>query len=462
MKEYDVIIVGTGSGATLAENAVAQGMSVALVDKGPVGGTCLNLGCLPTKMMIFPADRIMEIREAGKFGIAAQVTGVDFARIMGRMSDYVTKHHGQIRKGLEMATEMDFYLGEARFTGEYTLEVAGQRLKGGKIFLASGARPSIPAIPGLDTVPYLTNETLLQLKERPESLVIIGGGYIAAEFAHFFEAMGTTVTIVQRNERLVPQEEPEVSALLEKSLGRRLEVLTATTAVAVSRVGREIAVEAEARRQGERRRITAQQLLLAVGRTSNADLLAVAKTGVDTDANGYITVNEFLETSQPNIWAIGDAIGQQMFRHTANYEVDLVWANAVHGEKRAMDFTKVPHAVFSWPEIASVGLTAEQAVAARGAGEVLVGHAFYDDVARGQAMMESEGFAKAVVERRSGTIMGFHLIGPQASILIQEVTNAMALGVSLWGIAQGMHIHPALPELVLRTFANLRPAEQTL
>ncbi len=456
MKKYDVVVVGTGSGAALVEDALGHEMTVALVDKGPVGGTCLNVGCIPTKLMVFPADRIMEIRESAKFGIDAEIRGIDFGRIMNHMRNHVAGSHDRIRRSLDKAKDFDFYFGEARFTGDHTLEVNGQAIKGDMIFLASGARPRIPAIQGIETIPYLTNESVLQLQERPESLVIIGGGYIAAEFAHFFEAMGTRVTIIQRNDFLVPQEEPEVSQLLQKALSRRMAVHTGSEVVAVRREGHQLTLVAEDRTSGEHWQTTAEQVLLAAGRTSNADLLQVQKTGVDTDDHGYIVVDDLLQTTGKKIWAFGDAIGRKMFRHAANHEASLAWDNAVHGKKERMDFRLVPHAVFSWPEIASVGLTEQEALAELDSREILVGHAFYSEVARGTAMMEKEGFAKAVVQAESGRILGYHIIGPHASILIQEVVNAMANEGELWSVARGMHIHPALPEVVLRAFGNLR------
>jgi len=460
MKKYDVVIVGTGSGASLVENALGHHMTVALVDKGPVGGTCLNLGCIPTKLMIFPADRVMEIREASKFGIDAEIKDIDFTRIMDHMQKHVTGSHDRIRDSLEKAKGFDFYFGEARFTGEHTLEVNGQSVKGEMIFLASGARPRIPPIENIETISYLTNESVLQLKERPESLVIIGGGYIAAEFAHFFEAMGTKVAVIQRNDRLVPQEEPEISELLQKALSRRMAVHTGSEVVAVRGEGGQVTVVAEDRTSGERWQTKAGQVLLAAGRISNADLLQVEKTGVEIDAHGYIAVNDFLETSQKNIWAFGDAIGKKMFRHAANHEAGLVWDNAVHGQKEPMDFRLVPHAVFSRPEIASVGLTEKQAITEIGREKILVGHALYTDVARGQAMMEGESFVKTVVHGETARILGFHIIGPQASILIQEVVNAMAIDGELWTLARGMHIHPALPEVVLQALSNLRTVDR--
>jgi mycothione reductase len=383
---------------------------------------------------------------------------------MERMRGHVRKSHDRIREALETAEDFDFYSGEAHFTGDYTLEVpvsnGAETIKGKTIFLVSGARPFIPAIKGIEGVEYLTNESALRLRERPESMVIIGGGYIAAEFAHFFEAVGTKVTIVQRNSRLVPEEEPEVSDLLEKALSRRMTVHTDTEAVEVRQTGNVVTVTAKQRGTNKVIEITARALLIAAGRKSNADVLMVDKTGVKVNERGYIEVDEFFETSKKDIWAFGDAIGKKMFRHAANEEAELVWHNAIHGKKSRLNYLTVPHAVFSYPEIASVGLTEQQAIKLIGKSEVLVGKAMYTDVARGEAMMETEGFAKAVVHRKSGKVLGYHIIGPQASVLIQEVVNAMAADGNLWTVAKGQHIHPALSEVVLKAFGKLHPVDE--
>ena len=374
---------------------------------------------------------------------------------MGRMRDAVKKSRDRIEESVENAEEIDFYGGEAHFTGDYTLEVNNQTIKGKTIFLVSGARPLVPAIKGIEGIEYLTNETALELVEKPESMVIIGGGYVAAEFAHFFEAMGTKVTIVQRNKRLVADEEPEISDLLRKSLARRMTVHTNTEAMEVRQTGKVVTVTSKERDSGKIIEVTAHALLIAAGRKSNADVLRVGNTGVKTNDKGYIVVDEFFETSKKDIWAFGDAIGKKMFRHAANHEAELVWHNAEHGKKSRMNYLTVPHAVFSYPEIASVGLREQEAIKLMGKQEVLVGMAMYTDVARGQAMLETEGFAKAVVHRKSGKILGYHIIGPQASVLIQEVVNVMAADGNLWSVAKGMHIHPALSEVVLKAFAKL-------
>jgi mycothione reductase len=459
MKEYDVVIIGSGAGANLIEDALSHNKTVALVDKGPSGGTCLNTGCIPTKMIVVPADRVMEVREAKKLGITAEVRTVDFPAIMERMRSHVAKSRDQIKAALEGAEDLDYYGGEAQFTDERTLEVNGKTVKGKTVFIAAGARPLVPAIKGLESVEYLTNESALQLTALPESMVIIGGGYIAAEFAHFFEAMGTRVTVIQRNKRLVPDEEPEVSELLRSSLGRRMQVHVDTEAIEVKQTGQVITVTAKERGSGKQREFTAHHLLVAAGRKPNTDNLMVANTGVRTNERGYIVVDEFFETSARGIWAFGDIIGKKMFRHAANHEAELVWHNAVHGKKSRLNYLTVPHAVFSWPEIASVGLGEAEAVKLIGRHEVLVGKAMYTDVARGEAMREEEGFSKAIVHRKTGKILGYHIIGPQASVLIQEIVNAMAADGNLWSVAKGMHIHPALSEVVLKAFGKLEPVD---
>jgi dihydrolipoamide dehydrogenase len=416
------------------------------------------VGCIPSKILIFPADRLMEIREAEKLGIDAEVTNIDFSAIMDRMRRMVNQSRQDIRDGLHRAPNLDFYEVEAHFVEADAdegpvLQVGDERIMGRRVFIVSGARPLIPPIEGLEDVDYLTNETVLDLTERPESLAIIGGGYISAEYAHFFSAMGTRVTVLQRNDYLVPDEEPEVSELLARKMSERMDVFTHTEAVQVEQAEEGIRVLAEDRQADRQREIVAEQVLVAAGRRSNADILQVEKAGIETDERGYIRVNEYLETNVDDVWALGDATGQHMFKHVANREASTVWHNVAHDHKVGVDYAAVPHAVFCHPQIASVGLTEAEAEKEH---EILVGHAKYLDVAKGQAMMETDGFAKAVVERGTGNVLGFHIIGPYAPMLIQEVVNAMATDQPAGWVGQGMHIHPALPEVVVRALYNLR------
>jgi mycothione reductase len=453
MKEYDIIVIGSGCGQIVAFEAAEHAKKTALIDRGPTGGTCLNVGCVPSKILIACADRLMEIREAGKLGIKASVEEIDFGFIMDRMRKAVARDRDALHDELVHSKTIDYYYGETRFIGDHTLEFKDERLRAQTIVIASGSRPAIPSIAGLDRIHYLTNESLLKLQGRPESLLIVGGGYIAVEYAHFFAALGTKVTIVEIGPRLVPSEEPEISHLLFAELSKRVKIHLNTECVSVEGNRGGIKLLAIDRASKAEKSFQVRDLLIAAGRRSNADLLQAEKTGVKLDTRGYITVNDYLRTNKRNIFAVGDAIGNQMFTHVANNEAGVVAGNILHGSRIKMDFAAAPHAIFTHPQIASVGLTEEKA---RATHDILVGEADYFDVAGGEAIAETSGFAKAVVDKSNGMLLGFHIIGPQAPILIQEITDAMALRLNIDDIRRGLHIHPALSELILNTLAALK------
>ncbi|MFC2024216.1 dihydrolipoyl dehydrogenase [Chloroflexota bacterium] len=453
MNSYDVIVIGSGAGALISDEAAAQGLKVALIDKGPlVGGTCLNWGCIPSKMLIYTADRIVEIEEAKKLDIEAEVKNINFHSIMERMRKSRQESQVNIREGIKQSKNLNFYEGEGHFVDNYTLEVNGEKLKGERIFIASGSRFLIPPIKGLENVDYLTNESVFELNEKPDSLIIIGGGYVAVEFGHFFEAMGTKVTILEMADRLVLSEEPEISDLLKSELSKRMGVYANALAEEVKESAHGVVVVTKDTDTGKQREFKAQRIMMAVGRRSNADILQVENTGVETDKKGFIKVNEYLETNRKGIFAIGDANGQQMFTHMANREAEIVAQNAFYGAKMKVDYSAVPNAVYSHPQVASVGLTEAKA---KEDYDILIGRMKYFDIAKGEAMMEKQGFAKAIVEKDSSRILGFHIIGPNAPELIQEVVNAMTSGGGMEELSQGIHIHPALSELVQFTLVSL-------
>lgn len=453
LKEYDVIVVGSGSGAAIVDGALSHGLKVALVDHGPVGGTCLNVGCIPSKMLIYPADRVVEIQEAAKLGIHAEIKHVDFKHIMERTREYVSSTSGKIRERVQNTPGLDFYGSTAHFVDDYTLDIDGKKIKGEKIYLVSGARPLIPQVKGIDEIEYLTNDNVFALREKPESMVIIGGGYIAVEFSHFFAAMGTKVTLIQRGKRLVKEEEPEICDLLKTKMQERMVIHTETEAIEAMKVNGGYKVIAKNETTGEMREHTAEKLLVASGRKSNADLLKVEKTGVKTDKEGYIKVDEYFETSKKNIWAFGDAIGKKMFRHAANKEAEVVFHNSMHRGENKFDFLTVPHAIFSYPPVASVGMGEAEA---KKLYDIMVGKSVYSEVAKGIAMKDDQSFVKAIVEKETWRILGFHIIGPYAPILIQEVVDAMSTTGTVLPIVSGMRIHPALPEVVYDALRNLK------
>jgi dihydrolipoamide dehydrogenase len=456
MKEYDVIIVGSGAGLDILDVAVQHGLKTALAEHGPAGGTCLNVGCIPSKMLIFPADRVMEIQEALSVGVKARVESIDFDFIMQRMRRVVDPDREGIKRHLEKSKDFEYYAARAEFVAPYQLKVGAETITAKKIFLASGTRPLIPDLAGLDSVPYLTSETLLNLEKLPASLVIIGGGYIGVEYAHFFQAMGTTVTILEMGPNLVPGEDPEISALLQVSLARRMKVLTGARAVLVTPGEPGVFIQIVHAATGQRETISAEKLLVAAGRRSNADILKAELGGIALDEKGFFKVDSHLETNIKGIYGIGDANGREMFTHTAHAEAAVAAANGIHSRSETMDYRAAPHAIFTHPQVASVGLT-EAAAGLKH--NIRVGRAGYADIALGSAMGQREGFAKIILDRQTDKLLGCHIIGPWASVVIQEAINAMARGGGADDIARGIHIHPALSELVIKALNNAYETE---
>ena len=454
MKEYDVIVIGGGDvGLAVAFNAVSSGLRVALIEKGRLGGTCVNFGCVPSKILIYPATFAVQINEAKKFGISAKLSGIDFRSIMNRMRRVVKSGRSSIEEAVKDSRNLDFYHEEFRFSGRYTLRSGDTQIKGRKIFIATGSRPSVPLLDGLRDIDYLTNENLLDLKRKPKDIIIIGGGYVGCEYAHFFSGMGTKVTVLERGDRLIPQSEPEISELLAKRLGQRMKIHTGAEALSVRKTSNGCALTFRDGSKGQKRQVTAEKLLVAVGRRSNADILSVGDGGIKVNRHGYIMVNDFLETNLKNVWALGDAIGRQMFTHAGDKEAQIAWHNATSRKKMKMDFDAVPGVVFTYPEVASVGLTEEEAGKRF---RILVGRAGYSDIVQGDAMMEKEGFAKAIVEKNSKRILGFHIIGPYASHIIQEVVNVVANRSTVEYITGSMHTFPTLSDLIPEALENLK------
>ena len=392
-----------------------------------------------------PRDAVVAVEEAGKLGVSARVESVDFPAVMDRMRRSRAAAESGIRQAYESNHQVDFYLGEGRLTGPHTLEVNGETLQADKILVAAGSRPSVPPIKGLAETGYLTNETVLELTERPESLVVIGGGYIAVEFGHFFAAMGTKVTILEVTDRLVLAEEPEIAALLEKKLCQRLTVHTGVDIEEVAGGPGGVTVTARDRRTGREHRYGASHLLVATGRRSNADLLHAEAAGLKLDARGFIEVNDRMETNVPGIWAVGDITGRPMFIHMANREAAYAAQNVVNDTDLPVDFRVVPHAVYTHPQIASVGIREADAPAGK---EISVAVARYAETAKGEAMLDEDSFVKIILDRKTRNILGCHIIGPYAPELLQEVVNAMTSGGGPEEINQGIHIHPAMNEII--------------
>jgi mycothione reductase len=463
MKEYDLLVIGTGSGLSIAQAALENnpGWKVAIIDKDEAGGICLTRGCIPSKILLYSAEVVRCIQRAGNFGIHAALERVDFPAVMNRMRELIRDDKEDIRKGLTETENVDYYNLPAEFISPYTLKAGNTTLTSRTIILCTGSKPVIPPVKGIRETPYLTSDTLLGLNTLPESLVIIGGGYIAAEYGHFFASMGSKVTIIGRNAQFIPEEEPEISALASRILAGHLTLLTNHEAIRaeIQEDGKKKII-AQDRKDKREKEVIANEILIATGRGPNTDILHAEKSGIQVE-KGWIKVDQYLETTQPGIWALGDALGRYMFKHVANYEADIVYQNAILHKKVAAEYTVVPHAVFTDPEIAAVGLGEKEAVARYGKDGILIGVHRYEDTAKGLAMGAKDFFVKVILERENRRILGAHIIGPDASVLIQEIINMLYTELPTAGsVAKSMHIHPALSEVVQRAFTSLMIPEQ--
>lgn len=464
LNEFDLIVVGTGSGTELAQAMIEENsdVKIAVIDKDEPGGICLTRGCIPSKLLIYSANVVKTIQKAKDFGIHVELKHVDSAAVLNRMRTLTDRDINMIRSGLGNTRNIKYFHAAAEFVEPYTLKVGGEIIKSKMIFLSIGSRPTIPHIEGLKETGYLTSDTILRLTQLPESFAIVGGGYIAAEYGHFLSAMGCKVTIIGRNPQFIPDEEPEVSALAKMELQKNATIITGreVKAVELTSDGKK-KLTAMNKENQQKIQIVADEILVAAGRRSNTDILHPEKSGIQLNKKGFIMVNEYLETTQPNIWAMGDANGRFLFKHVANYESRIVYLNAIQKRKVKADYHAVPHAVFTDPEIASVGLREREAAEKYGRDNVLIGFYKFADTAKGEAMNLKDEFVKVIVERETGKIVGAHIIGPQASVLIQEIINLMyTKAQSLVTLTDAMHIHPALPEVVARACSTLRTTAQ--
>lgn len=452
MKNFDLIVIGTGSGLDVSADAAERGLSVAIVEEGPFGGTCLNRGCIPSKMLIHSADVMETIRSARQFGIHATVDRVDWDFIVRRATDEVDSDARMVEEGNQQAPNIEVFKGRARFIGEKLLEVNGEQISADTIVIAAGTRPRIPPVPGIEDVPYVTSDEALRLPEQPRRLAIIGGGYIAAELAHFFGALGTEVTIIQRSGTMLRGEDDDVSRRFTEVYKRRFNVLLNAVSTRASRNGSQIVLDVSV--DGESEQVECDGLLVATGRIPNTDLLEVEATGVEVDGRGFIRADEYLETDVPGIWALGDIVGRYLLKHSANLEAAYVSHNIVHSDEKApVDYHAMPHGIFASPQVGGVGAR-ERDLREQGVEYVSAVYDYFD-TAYGSSIEDRDGFVKVLADPHTREILGCHIIGADAVTLIQEVANPMRLRQTTDAITQSIYVHPALPEVVQRAFNAL-------
>lgn len=441
---YDVIVIGAGTGLEVANFAAQSNLKVALVDNGPMGGTCLNRGCIPSKMLIHAADVAETIRSSSKFGITAEMQQVDFSSLVQGVSDYIDEDARSIREGIMQSDAITLYEDTAEFENDHTLRIGDTRITGDKIFIVAGSRPMVPDIPGLQDISYLTSKEALRLKTRPKRLVIVGGGYIAAELGHFFSALGTEVTLLVRGAMLLENEDSDISDWFTREFQKKANT-TVRFNTTVSRVEKsEGGIRISLGDSDEV--IETDELLLATGMVPNSDTLQVVKAGVELSGRGHIKINDHFKTSVERIWAFGDIVGIMPFKHTANDQVGPVIRNALFGASETVDYATIPHAVFSSPQVAGVGATEQQLKDK----SVEYSALRYElkNTAMGAALKQ-DGLVKLLVDP-DGKILGGHIVGPDASVLIHEVVLAMKSPDGIKSITEAVHVHPALNEWLQR------------
>ncbi|ELZ19060.1 dihydrolipoyl dehydrogenase [Natrinema limicola] len=462
METYDIVVLGGGSGSQVAAAGSQQGLETAVVEPGPLGGACITRGCVPSKALIHRADVLEEIRSAEAVGIDAQATDVDYGEITAAIHDTVYEQAANKAANLQADDNITLYRGVGRFVDDRTIDIEPtdettdtERIRGETVIIAVGGRPVVPPIDGLETVDYRTSDDVLFFDERPDELVIVGGGYIGAELGYFFGALDVDVSIVGRSDQLVPREDDDVSAVVTDSLETHCDVYTGYEATAVAEGDGGVTVTAEPTDDGsdtDAVELAGDDLLLATGRRPNTDTLALEATGVETDETGAVETDEFLKTTADGIWALGDVIGAPPFKHAADYETRVVTENVLEESQRAVDYEAMPHAVFTDPQVASVGRTED--------GLIDEGHEYeavtvpYGAAPLGMILAADDGFVKAIAGP-DGEILGCHIVGPQASTLLHEVVVAIDGGGTVDDITETVHVHPALNEVVYAAFDEL-------
>ncbi len=424
---------------------------VAIVEPDKFGGTCLNRGCIPSKMLLYAAEVAEIARHGEKVGVYHTLDRLDWQRIVGRVwerIDPIAEAGAAYRKSQPHITVFE---QPAQFVEGRILESGGQRLTAHRIVLGAGTRPNVPDLPGLEDDMYHTSDTIMRLATQPASIIIIGGGYIGAEMAHFFGSLGTHVTLVDRGAALIKNEDEPVAQLFTEVYQRRFDVLLHAQAQRVSRAEHGVTVHFDV--GGEPRDVTAEILLLASGRRSNADRLNIAATDIEMDDRGRVLTNEFMETSVPRIYAFGDFASRYQLKHIANAEARLIASQLLGEDKHPVAYDGAPHAIFSNPQVASVGITERQAVA-QGL-RYITGMRKYGETAYGWASEDTESFVKVIADPETRLLLGAHIIGPQASLLIQPLVQGMKYGQTVDEMARVIYIHPALTEVVEQALLEL-------
>ncbi|MDY6930636.1 MAG: NAD(P)/FAD-dependent oxidoreductase [Halobacteriota archaeon] len=441
--DFDLIVIGGGTtGLPAARMAASFGLKTALVEPGYLAGTCLNYGCTPTKTLEYSAEVFALSNNSGKFGVETE-SRLQFKKVMGRVRNYVLEAREANEELLRSIEEVKLFRSHAKFVSEdtVTLEEEEIELTSDNFIVATGAIPFVPPVPGLDEVDYLTYRTVLEIDDLPERIVILGGGFIGIEYACIFSRFKSKVTIVELGDRILPAEDDEVSSELEKYLIKSgIEVKTDTKVLSVGKSGGDILVSIDGDED-----INSERLLVATGVVPNTKELGLESAGIETDDRGFVKVNDILQSSNKRIYALGDVNRMYMFTHAGMLQSEIAIKNIANGDEIKMDYP-MPHAVFSDPEIGSIGYRERDLIASEIAYKKIISQ--YSGISRSDMIGDTRGFLKLLVEEDGEKILGAHIIGPSASVLIHEFAVLINCHNPKEVFEKTVHIHPTLSELM--------------
>jgi pyruvate/2-oxoglutarate dehydrogenase complex dihydrolipoamide dehydrogenase (E3) component len=455
--KYDAIIIGSGqAGNPLAYRLADLGWSVALIEKKDLGGTCINVGCTPTKTMVHRAQVAHYVRNAARWGVNASNVSVDLAKIVSQKDEVVLSFRGNQQKQVDKRRNLRLYREYARFVGPHQLKVGNDLLESEKIFIDVGGRPSTPSIPGLESIPYLTNESVMQLTILPEHLLILGGGYIGLEFGQMFRRFGTRVTVLHMGKQIITREDPEIAAELQKALeaeGIQFKLSANTTRVENKSGAITLSFETSAGVSN----VTGSHLLIATGRKPNTDDLGLDKSGIETDKNGFIKVNGRLETNVRGVWALGDCKGGPAFTHLSYNDFQIVYGNLIEGKNLSIENRLVPYCVFTDPQLGGVGMTEKEA---RAKGYKLkIGKCPMTNVARAIERGETAGLMKLVVDASNDRILGASILASEGGELVQILGTLMIANQPYTLLKGAVYIHPTLAEGFFFLMNDAKPVD---
>src|SRR5215472_7657509 len=455
MNRYDAIIIGTGqAGPTLAERLAKTGMQVAVIERGHFGGTCVNNGCTPTKTLIASAYVARLAERAAEYGLEVGPIRVDMARVKARKDALVDSSRTSLEKWLRGLPNVSVYQAQARFLKANTVTAGADTLTAERIFINVGARPYVPDLPGVRQVPYLTSETIMDVDFVPEHLVVVGGSYVGLEFGQMYRRFGSRVSIIEMAPRLIAREDPDVSQAVRDILAAEdIAIRVNAKCLALESAPGGVQVNVACAKGAPT--VPGTHVLLAVGRVPNTDDLGLREAGIETDDRGYITVDDALKTSVPNVYALGDCNGHGGFTHTAYNDYEIVADNLLAGAHRKVSDRIPIYALFTDPPLGRLGRT--EAEARRDGYDILIGRMPMTDVSRAREKGETQGFMKVLVDVRSKQILGAAILGVSGDEAVQSLVDAMYGHLPYTVVQHGVRIHPTVCELIPTMLGELAP-----